>query len=70
MKTKLCFAIPASQIPFGVQLLQSGKDNFSVTYGKQIKHGLTYANAASELGAAIMHALACDGKLDNRLKNE
>ena len=32
---------------------------------KQIKNNLTYAEAAAELGACIMHAAACEGKLDN-----
>lgn len=36
-----------------------------VTYGKQIKSNLTYAQAAKELGECIFHHLACEGKLDN-----
>jgi hypothetical protein len=57
-------------LPFGVTLQQRGRDSFRVVYGKQIKDGLTYAQAAGELGAAIMHALACDERLDNREKGE
>lgn len=39
---------------------------FRVTYGKQVKDYLDYADAAKELGACMMHALACEGKVDNR----
>lgn len=53
-----------------IELIQKGVDKFTVRYCKQVKDGLTYGEAASELGAAIMHALACDGRLDNRVKGE
>jgi hypothetical protein len=36
---------------------------FWVEYGEQCKTGLTYTEAARELGVAIMHALICDGNL-------
>jgi hypothetical protein len=52
-------------LAFKVALLQLGPDNFTVVYGKQVKPGLTYAKAAYEYGCAVMHALACEGKLDN-----
>jgi len=61
----LCFEIPESQLSFGVQLHQTGKNKFTVIYGKQVESGLSYSNAATELGRSIMHALACGGKLDN-----
>lgn len=60
---KLCCAL-GKLIP--VKLYQTGIDCFTVTYGKQVKSGLTYNDAACELGDCIMHALACNGKLDNR----
>lgn len=53
-----------------ITLTQSGRDNFAVTYGLQVKARLTYAEAAKELGACIMHDCACDGLLDNRAKGE
>jgi hypothetical protein len=53
-----------------VCLLQNGKDSFTVKYGLQVKTGLTYGQAAVEYGACLMHALACDGLLDNRMKGE
>jgi hypothetical protein len=53
-----------------ITLSQQGKNRFTVTYWKQVKDHLGYHAAAEELGAAIMHALACDSKLDNRLQGE
>lgn len=49
---------------YRIELKRKSSNNFSVVYGKQFKDGLTYAEAAKELGACIMHALACEGKLD------
>lgn len=37
---------------------------YMVAYGKQVTGGLTYEQAAAEIGRSIMHALQCDGKLD------
>lgn len=68
MKKTICFEVVISGMP--ITLFQCGKDKFTVQYWKQIKTNLTYARAASELGANIMHALACEGKLDNREKDE
>ena len=48
-----------------IKLHQQGKNKFTVTYGKQIDANLSYADAASKLGEALMHALACEGKLNN-----
>ena len=53
-----------------IALRQHGVDNFSVTYGVQCDRDLSYAAAALKLGEAIMHALACEGRLDNREKGE
>lgn len=55
---------------FPIQLFQRGKDSFRVVYGMQTDDYLTYAQAAAALGEAIMHSLACEGKLDNRAKGE
>jgi hypothetical protein len=55
---------------FDIELTQNGFDSFTVRYGKQVKSSLDYARAAAELGSCIMHALACDGKLDNRTRTE
>jgi hypothetical protein len=61
--TRRCLKL---NLAFPVSLHQVGIDRFTVTYGKQIKTDLNYHHAALELGACIMHALACDGKLRSR----
>ncbi len=50
-----------------ITLEQSASGAFRVTYGKQVTSGLSYAAAAAEYGSCIMHALACEGKLDSSL---
>lgn len=50
---------------FNIELLQNGPDDFCVLYGSQVTHSQPYSEAAKELGLAMMHALACEGKLDN-----
>lgn len=52
-----------------VTLFQSGPDDFTVQYGKQVRGGLNYCNAAHQLGECLFHQLACDSKLDNRLSS-
>ena len=56
-------------LAFPIKLSQQGADKFTVTYGKQVKKDLNYDLAALELGACIMHALACDGLLDQSEAN-
>ena len=53
-----------------VSLQQRGKDNFAVRYCKEVHAGLTYAQACKRLGQALMHQMSCDGKVDNRTRNE
>lgn len=50
---------------YGVFIKQTGKDSFTVRYGLQVKRKMTYAEAAKEMGACIMHALACEGDIEN-----
>lgn len=60
---RVCFEI--SEKPWPIKLEQRGsKNSFCVTYGFQIDDHLTYGEAASKLGQAIMHRAACDGMLD------
>jgi len=40
------------------------KGRYIVTYGLQVQRYLSYEDAAKEIGESIMHAIACDGKLD------
>ena len=61
----LCWTSSDITTQWPIRLEQQGVDRFTVVYGLQVKKDLTYADAASELGACIMHALACEGRLDN-----
>jgi hypothetical protein len=49
-----------------IELSQQGVDRFTVMYGQQIDNRLTYRDACAKLGEAILHALACEGKVENR----
>lgn len=60
---RTCFELPNAAYPIKLEQQNSGR--FRVTYGKQVVRGLDYARAAKELGEAIMHALACEGKFDD-----
>lgn len=71
-KNSLCFATggnnPFNDAPKGshmIELRQQGRNRFSVRYGLQLHAGLTYSEAAADLGSCIMHMQACDGLLDN-----
>jgi hypothetical protein len=68
MPKKTCHKVEIGGLP--IKLEQTGIDRFTVTYWKQVKSGLNYAQAAAEYGECIMHALACNGDLDNRDKGE
>ena len=65
---KLCATFAIARMP--IMLHQEAKDRFTVTYRKQVTDGLTYSQAATKLGSCLMHALACEGRLDNRAKGE
>jgi hypothetical protein len=58
-----CFETKSAGYP--VKLEQSAGGKFRVTYGQLVSPNLTYEEAANQLGACIMHAAACEGKLDN-----
>lgn len=68
MTRHVCHETHASGWP--IRLIQTGFDRFTVEYGRQIKDDLNYGEAASEYGACIMHALACESLLDNRTQQE
>lgn len=65
MKTKNRICFEATSLPFSPRLEQQPNNLFKVVYGSAVNYNLRYDKAASYLGMAIMHALACDGKLDN-----
>lgn len=56
-----CIELPELQI----KVEQTAPDRFTVTYFRQVKRGLNYAQAAHEFGECVFHALACAGKLDS-----
>lgn len=66
MPKKLCWK---ATICWDITLHQTGRDRFIVQYGAEVFKG-DYAAAAHRLGECIMHALACEDKLDNREKGE
>lgn len=49
----------------GIVLQQKDHDNFTVQYGAEVKSNLDYYQAAKSMGFCIMHALSCEGKLDD-----
>lgn len=63
--TGLCLRIDNISGQYPIELFQQGVDQFTVRYGEEIQKNLTYAEAARGLGFALMHALACAGRLDN-----
>lgn len=62
---KLCLELPDAAYPIKLEQHEDPRKLFRVTYGKQVKDHLCYGDAAAELGACIMHALACESRLDN-----
>lgn len=61
---KICYSTNIAG--FEIRLTQSATGTFIVTYDKRVCPGLSYGQAAKELGTSIMNALACEGKLDNQ----
>jgi hypothetical protein len=53
------------EFDYDIVLKQTGKDRFTVLYGMQVDSGLDYCEAAAKIGQAILHALCCQGKMDN-----
>lgn len=43
----------------------SERERFAVTYGCHYADNLTYSGAAEEVGSCLMHAMACNGLLDD-----
>lgn len=66
----VCWELTINDMGWKIQLIQQGKDRFTVKYGLSEKKDLDYSKAAKELGACLMHHLACENKLDNREKHE
>ena len=62
-------ALAIEDTAFPIRLIQTGLNRFEVHYGLQVDTG-GYAAAAAKLGEAIMHALSCEGHIDNRTARE
>ena len=50
---------------YDIVLLQNEPDNFTVQYGAEVKLNLDYSQAAKSIVFCVMHALSCDGKINN-----
>ena len=50
---------------YSIILQQRGPDEFFVQYGKEVNYCPSYDTAAEQLGLCIMHALACDGFIND-----
>lgn len=50
---------------YDIVLLQTEPGNFTVQYGAEIESNLDYSQAAKSIGFCVMHALSCDGKINN-----
>jgi len=61
----LCYQHTDLHCPLKLEQAGNKGGLFTVTYGKQVCAGLTYSEAAAEYGSCLMHALACEGRLDN-----
>lgn len=62
---KICFETKIAGFPITLTQAEDRRKRFTVIYGKQRKGDLRYGEACKELGECIMHALACQGSLDN-----
>lgn len=61
---KICFETEIAG--FKIRLKQCADKRFIVEYcDMPLRAPMDYQTAALELGSCIMHALACDSKLDN-----
>jgi hypothetical protein len=57
-----------TQVEYPIKLIQTGIDSFTVVYGQQVTKGLSYVEAAKELGCCIMHGATCQGKIESNLE--
>jgi hypothetical protein len=64
--TKHIDAWKLDDLAFPIVLHQLGVDRFEIRYGQHVGTGLSHEKACALLGQAIMHALACDGRIGNR----
>jgi hypothetical protein len=70
MKTVFAFGgcNPYNETAEHLLMLEQHEDRkalFRVTYGAQVRDGLTYAKAAKEFGECMFHHFACESMLNN-----
>ena len=53
-----------------IELRQTDSDTFTVTYGCQERAGLSYVQAARELGECIVHNLVCNGNIETNSEED
>lgn len=58
---RLCFQ--SSLVSLQQRSHYNNQSSFLVRYGREIHSGLTYSEACTKLGSALMHQTACDGLL-------
>jgi hypothetical protein len=66
MRKTPCFATVIAGLQIAMYQMANG--SFTVVYGKQKFTSMGYQKAAKELGECIMHALACDSKINNEVR--
>ncbi len=49
---------------YAVSIKQTSKKRYTVTYGLQVRTGLSYSEAAKELGLCLMHSMACESLIE------
>jgi hypothetical protein len=63
----VCFYRPEGDFPIKLEQYETSRASYSVfrvTYGEEVEDHPTYDQAALALGSALMHCLACEGKLN------
>lgn len=61
----VCYRVTMAGFPIELKQENARRRTFTVSYGADVRRGLTYAQAAAALGQSIMHALACESRLNN-----
>ena len=62
-KVATCFTVTVDH-QYPVTVYQHPRTRlFAVEYGHELRTGLRYTEASDELGACLMHAIACSGTM-------
>ena len=63
-KAPAIYSVTVAGFAIELHRSQRNRDRYDVRYGAEKTLGLSYSEAARELGYALLHALTCEGKLD------